>query len=247
MSKVYETGCAKNAANFETLITYAIGYGAIYKPSKTSINIGNMQIQLVKVKDAVSELHTTLASCSNAIAAREIGFEPIQKLSTRLLNSLKATDTPTQIIENAATINRKLQGKRVSPKLTEEEKNALAAEGKVINQISASQQSYDSVLDHFDKLVKLLSSIPQYKPNETELKITTLTALNTTLKQLNTTVITNEIALSNVRLLRNEVMYNLQTGLVVTAQDVKTYVKSLFGATSVQYKQISGLSFRMVK
>lgn len=247
MATINETGHAKNVANFEILISYALGYGAIYNPSKISINIGNMQAQLATIKDTINQLHITSASYSNAIVARGIGFEPIQKLGTRLLNSLKATDAPQQIIENLATINRKLQGKRASVKLTDEEKSILAKEGKLINQISVSQQSYDSVLDHFDKMVKLLVAIPQFKPNETELKTATLTSLHNTLKQLNTTAVTKEIALSNVRLLRNDVMYNVETGLVATAQDVKTYVKSLFGANSVQYKQISSLAFKMMK
>jgi hypothetical protein len=31
------------------------------------------------------------------------------------------------------------------------------------------------------------------------------------------------------------------------AEDVKTYVKSVFGATSPQYRQVSGLAFKNVK
>ncbi|MFA6278176.1 MAG: hypothetical protein WC622_15610 [Pedobacter sp.] len=247
MSKIYETGHAKNLANFEALIAYVIGYGAIYKPSKVSINVGNMQGQLIKAKDAINELHVLSASWSNAVAAREIAFEPLKKLCTRLLNALKATDTPIQVIGNVETLNRKMQGKRATPKLTEEEKIVLAGEGKVVNQISVSQLSYDSLLDHFDKLIKLLASIPQYKPNETELKVVTLTALYNTFKQLNVAVMFNEIALNNVRMLRSEVMYNFETGVVATAMAVKTYVKSVFGASSVQYKQISGLRFRTLK
>ena len=33
----------------------------------------------------------------------------------------------------------------------------------------------------------------------------------------------------------------------VTAKEVKAYVKSVFGATSPQYKQISGLEFKTIK
>lgn len=185
-----------------------------------------------------------IASWNNAVAVREVGFEPLRKLFTRLLNALKATDTPQQVIDNVGTINRKLQGKRTSDKLTEDEKSALVKEGKSVRQISVSQQGCDNRLDHFDKLVKLLASIPQYKPNETELTVATLTLLYTKLKQLNVAVVTAEIALSNVRLLRNEVMYNVETGVVATAQDVKTYTKSVFGMGSAQFKQISGLYFK---
>jgi type I site-specific restriction endonuclease len=247
MSKIYETGHAKNVANFEILLAYVIGYGSIYNPSKTSITVSNMQGQLAKAKDTINELHVLIASWNNAVAVREVGFEPLRKLFTRLLNALKATDTPQQVIDNVGTINRKLQGKRVSDKLTEDEKSALVKEGKSVRHISVSQQGYDNRLDHFDKLIKLLASIPLYMPNETELKIDALSLQYSTLTQLNFAVTTHRIALSNVRLLRNEVMYNSETGMVATGRYVKTYVKSVFGSSSVQYKQVSGLVFRMVK
>jgi hypothetical protein len=38
-------------------------------------------------------------------------------------------------------------------------------------------------------------------------------------------------------------IYNELTGLVDISFDVKLYVKSVFGATSPQYKAISGLKF----
>ena len=39
----------------------------------------------------------------------------------------------------------------------------------------------------------------------------------------------------------------LQTVFCATAKEVKAYVKSVFGATSPQYKQISGLEFKSIK
>ncbi|MFD0940499.1 hypothetical protein [Pedobacter boryungensis] len=247
MSKIYETGHAKNVANFETLISFVIGYGAIYNPSNTLIGVGNMQGQLAKAKNAVNDFYELFANLSNAVVAREVAFRSIKKLSTRLLNALKATDTPIQVIDNVAAINRKLQGKRASGKLTDERKAELLAHGKVVNQVSASQLSYDNILDNFYKLIQQLDSIPQYKPNEIELKVVTLTSQCATLRQLNAAVVTHEVALGNVRLLRNEVMYNLEVGLIANAQQVKAYLKSVFGATSEYYKQVSGIPFRMMR
>jgi hypothetical protein len=45
---------------------------------------------------------------------------------------------------------------------------------------------------------------------------------------------------------RNIKLYSPETGIVDTAQTVKNYVKSVFGATSPQYKQISKLIFRKI-
>lgn len=50
--------------------------------------------------------------------------------------------------------------------------------------------------------------------------------------------------LSNARLNRNVILYKPDTGVVVVAIAVKTYIKAVFGATSPQYKQVSGVEFQ---
>ena len=146
--------------------------------------------------------------------------------------------------QSVRTIVRKLQGRRASAKITEEEKKALEAEGKEVNQISASQMSFDNRIENFDKLIMLLSSVPLYNPNEEELKIESLKALYNQLKEKNIEVILPIVQLSNSRISRNEILYKENTGLVDIALDSKTYIKSVFGATSPQYKQISRLYFK---
>ena len=141
------------------------------------------------------------------------------------------------------TLVRKLQGRRATPKMTEEEKKVAAEAGNEVTEISSSQMSFDSRIDNLDKLIKLLTSVTAYAPNEADLKVTALTTLLTDLKAKNTAVITAEAPLVNARIARNDVLYKAGTGLVDTSVDVKTYVKSVFGATSPQYKTISGLKF----
>ena len=93
----------------------------------------------------------------------------------------------------------------------------------------------------------LLESTPPYAPNEEDLKVASLKALYTSLKTTNTEVLTTSIQLSNARINRNEILYKPITGLVDIASDTKTYLKSVFGATSPQYKQISKLKFTTKK
>ncbi|MFD0940032.1 hypothetical protein [Pedobacter boryungensis] len=247
MSSTNETGHAKNEANFQTLISFVKAYGATYNPSKIAIHLGNLQAKAKQAKDTINNINQLLPAHSNAVAIREIAFEPLSKLSTKIINSLKATDTPQQVIDNATTNHRKLQGKRATAILSEEEKKTLLSEGKVVNQISTAQLSYDNLLDNFYKQIQLLASIPQYTPNETELKVATLTAQYNDLKAKNDSVVNQNTGLSNARIARNEVLYNKETGLVATASDVKLYIKSVFGPTSSQYKQISGLTFTHVR
>jgi hypothetical protein len=107
--------------------------------------------------------------------------------------------------------------------------------------------SYDSRLDNFDKLIKLLTSEPEYAPNEADLKIDSLTTLYNDLSSKNTAVINATVPLNNARISRDQVLYTPLTGIVDISVDVKTYVKSIFGATSPQYKLISKLELKSVK
>ena len=243
MASTYETGCIQNVANFETLISYITAFGTDYNPSKNSLTIPELQKILSEAKVSLSTVNVAFSAHSNASAARESAFEPLSKLVTRANNALKATDTTTQVDDSAKTIVRKLQGTRASAKLTDEEKKALEAEGKSSTQISSSQMSFDDRIENFDKFITLLSSIPNYAPNEEDLKITSLSALRDDLRTKNTEVLPTEVQLSNARIARNEIQDKPLTGLVDIAFDAKVYIKSVYGATSPQYKQVSKLAF----
>ena len=243
MTNTSETGHAKNVTNLESLITSIIALETSYNPSRDSIKLPALQALLTASKESLNAVNIAQATYSNAVAARKVAFEPFGKLITRVMNSLKASGTSTPVVQSARTIVRKLQGRRASAKITEEEKKALEAEGKEVNQISASQMSFDNRIENFDRLIMLLSSIPLYNPNEEELKVETLKALHNQLKEKNSEVILPIVQLSNSRMTRNKILYSENTGLVDVALDSKTYIKSIFGATSPQYKQISKLRF----
>ena len=243
MASISETGHANNVANLESLITSATAFGTSYNPSKDSIKLPTLKSLLSTSKESLNAVNIAQSAYSNAVAAREAAFEPFSKLITRVNNALKASDTTVQVDESAQTIVRKLQGKRASAKLTDEEKKALEAEGKEVNQISAAQLSYDSKLENLDKLIMLLTSVPLYSPNEEDLKVESLKTLYDGFKTLNNDVLTATIQLSNARISRNDILYKPLTGLVDIAFDAKVYIKSVFGATSPQFKQVSKLNF----
>lgn len=107
--------------------------------------------------------------------------------------------------------------------------------------------SYDNRIDNYDKLIKLIAVQPEYAPNETELSITSLQTLHTDILTLNSAAVNSYTALSNARLNRNNILYSPLTGLTDIAASVKKYVKSVFGASSAEYKQVSGIQFKTAK
>ena len=243
MASTSETGHAKNVANFEKLIINITALGTDYNPSKAGLTLDNLNAQLTAAKAVIATVNSAGATYKNALSTRNAAFLPLSKLITRINNALKASDTTPQVKETVQSLVRKIQGRRATAKLTEEEKKAATESGKEIVEISSSQMSFDSRLDNFDKLIKLLATVPAYAPNEADLKTTSLITLYDELKAKNTAVTTADTSLSNARISRSDLLYKPSTGMVDISVDVKTYIKSVYGSTSQQYKAISNLKF----
>jgi hypothetical protein len=247
MASTSETGHAKNVANFEDLISFCTGYGASYNPSKAAIKLPALITVQTAAKTALANINSILPPYNNAIGEREAAFEPLSKLITRVVNATEATDLTKQAKEEVKTIARKLQGKRATPKKEEVAPNPENPTEETPKSISASQMSFDQRIENLDKLVQVLAAQPSYTPNEADLSTAGLTTLLASLRTNNTTAVNTFTPVSNARINRNNILYAQGTGLVDLAGDVKSYVKSVFGATSPQYKQVSSLKFTKVK
>ena len=239
---IIETGHAKNVANFEDFISFVTAYGATYNPTKASIKLANLNAIFTQAKSDITNVMNKTVAFNTTSNVRATLFEPLQKLSTRLVQALSSTDATKELIKDAKTVNRKLQGKRSKANQTTTDPNAPAP-----NTISASQQSYDQLIEHFGKLIEILKSEPSYIPNETELKIATLNTQLTALKTANTNVTTAYTAVSNSRIARDKTLYKEKTGMYDVALDVKNYVKSLYGISSPEFKQLSKIKFSKPK
>ncbi|MDX9880464.1 MAG: hypothetical protein RBS73_00265 [Prolixibacteraceae bacterium] len=238
-----ETGHAKNVANFEQLVLNCTSYGRAYNPGNLALSLEALNTLLSQGKQCLTSIHTVQASLSKALSEREIAFEPLSKLATRIANAVRSSASSPQADTQVIAIIRKLQGRRAAPKMTEEEKQAASAEGKEVIEISASQMSFTNRIANFDKLIELLKSIPEYTPNESDLTVTALTAYHQDLTAKNQAVINAEISVSSLRITRNKLLYKETTGMIDVAAAVKTYIKSVFDVTSPQYKQVSSLKF----
>jgi hypothetical protein len=99
------------------------------------------------------------------------------------------------------------------------------------------------VKDHLANLIQILQQTPQYNPNENDLKAPQPQARLGALEAAKTAWINAHTIYSNAISNRNKLLYNPDSGLKVIAQKVKTYVKSIYGSQSPQYKQVSSLKF----
>ena len=242
MKSQSETGHAKNVANFQDLIEFVTGYGAAYNPTKTSLQLPQLIALKANADAALTDVINKNTNYNAKVNERLIAFSDIRPLATRLINALQTTNATDETIKDAKTFNRKMQGKRASAVQTLTDPNAPAPKT-----ISISQQSYDQLIQHFAGLTAILESEPSYTPNEAELAVATLQAKIAELTAKNTAVATAYTGVSNARIDRNKVLYDTDLGLVETAFEVKKYVKAVFGASSPQYAQISGIKFLVIK
>jgi hypothetical protein len=238
MKTIHETGQAKNVANFSTLISRCQGYGLRYNPTNNLIKLPN----LINVKNSAAAALVTVNSSKSvfidAVNARAPLFQSMEKLSTRAKNALAATENvDDSTVIDAMTFIRKIRGAR-------KDKKILNPKPEDPKQISASQQSYDQQVEHFNKLVSLLTSVTAYNPNETELKPSSLHTFELQLRTANDTVVSSATSMLNAIQGRNVILYAPKTGLVDLAYEAKKYVKSVSTILLEEYRQISGLKFR---
>ena len=250
MAKSSEISHSKNVTNLETLIITCAGFGVDYNPSNPNISLISLKVLHDNAKLALKSVKEKETNFNSIEGERKLKFAPVRPLATKVLNALKASSVMVTVIKDAETINRKIQGKRADNSTSTsqiEEKNIDNPDEEQMpskDKKSVSQQSFDMQIDHLEKLIELVSLEPKYAPNETPIKVDSLQSFKNELESLNTKVKASsteyKIALND----RNTLFYAQETGLVETTIQVKNYIKSVFGATSQQYKQVSKLTFK---
>jgi len=161
------------------------------------------------------------------------------------MDALKSTATIYRVDDNAKTVARKMHGRRASTKKVVDPM-ALTTEGKIEKEISTSQMSYDNQLSNFDELISYFESIPEYAPNEPELKTANLRAFWNALKAKNDRAVCATIDFGHARAKRNEILYTPISGMIDLSVDVKTYVRSVYGIKSPEYKSLTKLTFKYI-
>ncbi len=242
MASTSEVGHAKNVANFQDLIEFVTGYGTTYNPSKNALKLPQLIALKASADATLADVITINTNYNNKVNERISAFSGLKSLSTRLVNALQTTDATIETIGNAKTFNRKMQGKKASSSQTPTDPNTPAP-----TTISTSQQSYDQLIQHLAGLTSVLEAETSYTPNETDLQVATLQTKIADLTAKNTAVATAYASISNSRIARNETLYSSSTGLVETANEVKKYIKSVFGASSPQFAQVKGIQFKVIK
>ena len=236
MASTSEVGHAKNVANLQKL-TEQVNVYSLYNPPVDYLKIANLQTLYTTASTKLAEVEDKRVANKNAIALRQSAFENLKSTCTKIINHLEILGLPQGTIDQAKSLNRNIQG---GQKKTE---TPPVEGGETPKTISTSRQSYTQQAENFGILLQLLSTIPSYNPNEDDLKLINLNTYKDSLVSSTQAVDQSEAELNNKLIESDNILYSDGTGLYSIAQSVKKYVKSLYGATSPEYTNVSSIEF----
>lgn len=240
MPSQYETGHAKNVANLQKLIEQITVY-TDYNPPVANLEIANLQTLYTTALTKLNEVESKRNANKNAIHLRQVAYENLKPTCTKIINLLDILGITQGTLDQAKSLNKLIQGGQKRTSTTEGENE------EPTNTVSTSRQSYTQQADNFGILLQLLATIPTYTPNENDLKIANLTPYQASLMSATQAVDQTEAELNAKLIERNNVLYADGTGLYTIAQNVKKYVKSVYGATSPEYSNVSKIKFTVPK
>ena len=229
--------------NLGVMIGKVQNFSIGYNPFNSALTIENLIKSKTLGRSAIDAVTVAETNSKLAISARATILEDFDSHITRVANIIRVCGVNSQTIDQILSIVREIQGKRVSEKLTDEEIATAKAQGNEIKQVVKHNSQIKTRTNNYGKLIQYLSSIPEYNPNEEDLKITSLTKRLNNLIEKNETVDATTAALEKARTNRDKVLYTENTGLVDIAKAVKTYTKAAFGANSNEYQQIGNIAF----
>ena len=236
-----DTGDIVNIANFQKMISSVNGYGGVYKPSNSDIEASKLQNKFDAVNAELDTRDTDKAGEDAAGTDRENLFKPLGSLVTATVNYYDSTGAEDNKIADAKGFQRKIQGARAKA-ITPTAPGATPPKT-----ISVSQLSYENKVQHLDGLTEVYKTDSNYNPNETKFTTASLETYSVQLKAANANAINTVTTAANSEKAFKTGLYADKTGMCDLAGLVKKYVKALFGASSPEFKQISGLVFRKKK
>jgi hypothetical protein len=239
-----ESGNAINIANFQVLIVACTELGVTYNPKLEALTLAELTSLKVKAQASLNNVSEKLVVLNQAIGIRETAFAPLNKLATRIFNAYKVCGASQNDIDSLLTAIRRLQGRRAKAIPTVVPTPDAPEPIPAPRTVSVSHQSFQSRIANFTVVIDNLLNQPLYAPNEEALKIKALQDVLANLEATQNAVLVADSAIATARAQRDDTLYNKTTGLVKIALSVKEYVKSIFGANTVEFKRINQISFK---
>ncbi len=228
---------------FELLLTFLTYLGAGYNPGPAHLKLPALQARLANLKSLLNEVTASKAAYDAAVSHRAVWYALLPDLATRVVNMLKVLSPKSTVMKAVKSLLAKLRGQR----LTDEPLNPDGSPGE---SNSSSQTTFANKVAQMTMLISLLGQDAKYAPaappvgsDEPDLTLVGLGSFRDEMNARNSAVTGKQVPLKQARDARDEAFFDAENGLLVVVQQIKAYVKAVFGVKSAEFKQISGLTF----
>ena len=235
---------AKALGNFLDMIQQ-VEANENYKPSNQYLLPEQMKQLHTDASAALDSFHSSKAIMLASKKERVKTVKAVKDISRRVISFLKACGADPEKIEQAMAIYRLIHGYK-APGNVEPTENQPPANGEDSKKKSNRQGSQDSLVENFNKLIKVIKTEPLYTPNEADLKVAGLEALVGKFKTDDLATAIADAASERARGRLKNLFDDPRKGVNVVMAGVKLYSKAAFGSRSAEYASLSKIKFPRV-
>jgi hypothetical protein len=234
-----------NMQSFEKLLGICTGYGGKYNPGRPNLRVENLSVMLQQAREKILQVSIAKTNYENAQNDRELAFDEIRFLSSRILAELKSSGALPETVADVAAMVRKIRGYSSSrkPVAATTPSDADNSSGTTVVNRSRSGKRFGYTIVSFGKLVQMLSTEPAYQPSLPELQVAYLKEKLARLQSVNEVMVSMATAWSLARLERDAFFYQGSNSLHSTAMAVKQQINATFGAQSEAARLASKIPF----
>lgn len=228
-----------NIFNFLSIIHYCEQFGSDYNPANEDLTIANMADRWTEVGEMQKNYLKAVVDRKLAINLRQEKIALLKSLVRRAYNSLASTKEMKSSIEDLKRKMKEITGDNVRRKKDEE--------GNVEkNTVSNSHLGVADVLGNFQEFIVMLELSTFYNAQEDILKVAKLKLFYEEVESAIEDVYLKSAVASTLMNVRDKGLYG-RDGLVDVSLGCKMYMRSLFGARSVEAKTVSAIKLKRLK
>ena len=256
MGTASNTGHANNLASLKKIVSITGELGVKYNPAQEMLKSLNLAKHVTLGQKTLDDQQAAEVACSDAINVRFALFNDLDVYVPRVVSIYSISGVDAKSLESIKAIARKMRPKPTSKK---EDKNlaatttlttadaASAATPEVKPKArTASQLGYEDKTSNFAQIASFVEANPKYAANEPELTKEGVRKYSDSLIAANDRCAAAEGALESARIERDRVFYTNPDSLYNVFHGIKLYVKGVYGNSSVEYKRISGIEFKLL-
>jgi hypothetical protein len=232
-----ETGHARNAANFDKLISYLHELGDRYRPIAADLHLDALLAHSAELRRCMELVMQAKLRYDNASIARRDLYAGLKTLSTRIVNALRATGLPEGKEADAVALQRAIGGWPAT-------KQRPIPDAAPRRRHSNSRLSFDSRAELFGRLVALACDNPNWHLVPGDLSAESLRQLLAALNETNHHAISAHQDYKMALHQRNHALYDPHAGVVQRSRMIKQYIKALEGVQAPIYRYLCKLQIK---